>query len=162
MLASTMHVGCQRRCYSDTMSNVVLNARVVRPKVAQLRVRASAQDKAVNTENVVKTLSEKWENVQGKKTILVAGAAAFAALWVSSTVVNVVHAVPLVWILFFHFSSSRLRRTRRLKFSSCLASDTLHSLFLNTCYFLRVVQSAFFEKFFVTLLPTLEQARREY
>ncbi|KXZ46293.1 hypothetical protein GPECTOR_45g163 [Gonium pectorale] len=77
--------------------------RAVRPTVGRcqrLVVRAenttSTETTSFDSEKVLKDLQEKWDAVDNKGAVAAYAAGAVVALWVSSTVVNAINAVPLL------------------------------------------------------------------
>ncbi|KAG2429720.1 hypothetical protein HYH02_013977 [Chlamydomonas schloesseri] len=79
-------------------------ARPVRPAVGRcqkLVVRAeqsssSTETTSFDSEKVLKDLQEKWEAVDNKGAVAAYAAGAVVALWLSSTIVNAINAVPLL------------------------------------------------------------------
>ena len=56
--------------------------------------RANAPN--VDPEEIVKTLSEKWDQVENKGNALLIGGGGIFALWLASTVVGAINSVPLL------------------------------------------------------------------
>ncbi|GIL48969.1 hypothetical protein Vafri_5476 [Volvox africanus] len=83
-----------RRCVSSP--------RAVRPSVGRsqrLVVRAeetTTSTSSFDSEKVLKDLQEKWDAVENKGAVAAYAAGAVVALWLSSTVVNAINAVPLL------------------------------------------------------------------
>ncbi|PNW83242.1 hypothetical protein CHLRE_05g233950v5 [Chlamydomonas reinhardtii] len=78
-------------------------ARPVRPAVGRcqkLVVRAeqssSTETTSFDSEKVLKDLQEKWDAVDNKGAVAAYAAGAVVALWLSSTIVNAINAVPLL------------------------------------------------------------------
>lgn len=65
----------------------------------RLAVRASDKSSPlgdVDVDEMVSTLSEKWDKVENKGQVGVYAAASLVALWVASTVVGAINAIPLM------------------------------------------------------------------
>lgn len=66
------------------------------PAPLRRAVVVQAKEDAFDTEEVIKTLQEKWDATENKSSIAVYGAGAITALWLSSTVVGAVNSVPIL------------------------------------------------------------------
>ncbi|GFR53079.1 hypothetical protein Agub_g15787 [Astrephomene gubernaculifera] len=65
----------------------------------RLVVRAentTTEQPSFDSEKVLKDLQEKWDAVENKGAVAAYAAGAVVALWLSSTVVNAINAVPLL------------------------------------------------------------------
>mmetsp|Transcript_18671 Transcript_18671/g.60887 ORF Transcript_18671/g.60887 Transcript_18671/m.60887 type:complete len:154 (-) Transcript_18671:768-1229(-) len=60
-----------------------------------VQVRAEAKD-TFDTEEVIKTLQEKWETTENKSGIALYSAGAVVVLWVSATIVGAINSVPVL------------------------------------------------------------------
>jgi hypothetical protein len=49
-----------------------------------------------NSDDVLKTIADKWEETENKSTVITYVAGATAAVWLSSTLVGAINAVPLL------------------------------------------------------------------
>ena len=49
-----------------------------------------------NSDDVLKTIADKWEDTENKSTVITYVAGATAAIWLSSTLVGAINAVPLL------------------------------------------------------------------
>eukprot|EP01026_Neomeris_dumetosa_P006837 TRINITY_DN1213_c0_g1_i3.p2 TRINITY_DN1213_c0_g1~~TRINITY_DN1213_c0_g1_i3.p2 ORF type:complete len:148 (-),score=19.24 TRINITY_DN1213_c0_g1_i3:208-651(-) len=89
----------------STKANAPLN-KLAHPKLQRSRrsvkpvqTRADTTEKpadTLDTEKLIEDLKVKWEAVENKSNVAVYGAGAIAALWVASTLVGAVNAVPLL------------------------------------------------------------------
>ena len=70
----------------------VNNRLLFRNDPRSLIVRAEKFD----TKELVKTVSEKWDDTENKGQVITYVAGATAALWLSSTVVGAINAIPLL------------------------------------------------------------------
>ena len=64
-----------------------------RPARSSVAVRAQND---VDVDAIVKDLQTKWDGVENKTSVIVYGAGAVVALWLASSVVSAVNAVPLL------------------------------------------------------------------
>jgi len=60
------------------------------------RPTGSSTDETVDVDNLVKDLQDKWDRVENKTSVAVYAGGAVVALWLSSTIVGAVNAVPLL------------------------------------------------------------------
>eukprot|EP00884_Botryococcus_braunii_P007080 jgi/Botrbrau1/16373/Bobra.0245s0005.1 len=61
------------------------------------RIRAATDtDKEVDVEAILKDLQSKWDGVENKTSVIVYGVGAIVLVWLSSTIVGAVNAVPLL------------------------------------------------------------------
>lgn len=63
---------------------------------ARSSVAARAKNGEVDVDAIVKDLQTKWDGVENKTSVIVYGAGAVVALWLASSVVSAVNAVPLL------------------------------------------------------------------
>lgn len=56
----------------------------------------AAASSSFDADEIVKTLSDKWEATENKPQAAAYAGGAFAALWVTTTVIGAVNAIPLV------------------------------------------------------------------
>eukprot|EP00887_Chlorella_sp_A99_P006610 scaffold3.g6610.t1 len=84
-----------------------LRCRWVAPGVQVVKARRSlvvkaetSTEGAVDVEALVKDLSEKWDKVENKTSVIVYGAGALVVLWLSATIVGALNNVPLFPKLF--------------------------------------------------------------
>lgn len=49
-----------------------------------------------DVEKIIKDLTDKWDDVEDKSSVLLIGAGAIALLWVTTSVVNAVNGLPLL------------------------------------------------------------------
>ncbi|KAJ6791382.1 protein CURVATURE THYLAKOID 1A, chloroplastic-like [Iris pallida] len=64
-----------------------------------LRVRASSSEEtpgAVQVDDLVSDLKEKWDAIENKSTVFLYGGGAIVAVWLSSTLVGAINSVPLL------------------------------------------------------------------
>lgn len=62
-------------------------------------VRAEKTEKAetaFDSDEIIKTLQEKWDETENKSQVFVYGGAAVVGLWVSSTMVGAINGIPLL------------------------------------------------------------------
>ncbi|GIL69022.1 hypothetical protein Vretimale_17392 [Volvox reticuliferus] len=89
-------------CKATGRRSVASCPRSVRPTVGRCqRFVVRAEDATTSTpsfdsEKVLKDLQEKWDAVENKGAVAAYTAGAVVALWLSSTVVNAINAVPLL------------------------------------------------------------------
>ncbi|KAH9293856.1 hypothetical protein KI387_023222, partial [Taxus chinensis] len=69
-----------------------------RPMKQPLRVTSeeSSNDDLNPFDEVLGDLKEKWDSVENKSTVIVYGAGAVAALWISSAIIGAINSVPLL------------------------------------------------------------------
>ncbi|GLI62822.1 hypothetical protein VaNZ11_005572 [Volvox africanus] len=85
-----------------TGRRLVSGTRAVRPTVGRcqrLVVRAeetTTSTPSFDSEKVLKDLQEKWDAVENKGAVAAYAAGTVVALWLSSTIVNAINAVPLL------------------------------------------------------------------
>ncbi|KIY93528.1 Uncharacterized protein MNEG_14434 [Monoraphidium neglectum] len=63
-------------------------------------VARATEEPGVDVDKIVKDLSDKWEKVDNKTGVVLYGAGAVVLLWLSSTIVGAIDAVPLIPKLF--------------------------------------------------------------
>ncbi|EFJ45812.1 hypothetical protein VOLCADRAFT_105826 [Volvox carteri f. nagariensis] len=89
-------------CKATGRRSVASGPRAVRPSVGRsqrLVVRAeetTTSAPSFDSEKVLKDLQEKWDAVDNKGAVAAYAAGAVVALWLSSTIVNAINAVPLL------------------------------------------------------------------
>jgi len=75
--------------------------RATTTKTAMISGRVSARNVSMraekfNSDDVLKTIADKWEETENKSTVITYVAGATAAVWLSSTLVGAINAVPLL------------------------------------------------------------------
>lgn len=83
---SCRSVGLQRRFQAQPSKRVVLRAALNKPD----------GETQVDIEQITRDLQDRWDKVENKTSVAVYAAGAVVALWLSSTIVGAVNAVPLV------------------------------------------------------------------
>ncbi|KAM0050433.1 putative cyanobacterial aminoacyl-tRNA synthetase, CAAD domain, protein CURVATURE THYLAKOID 1 [Helianthus debilis subsp. tardiflorus] len=67
---------------------------------ALFRVKASEDaSSSIDTDELFNDLKEKWDAVENKPTVIIYGAGAAVAIWLSSVVIGAINKVPLVTFL---------------------------------------------------------------
>nr|GMC80051.1 protein CURVATURE THYLAKOID 1A, chloroplastic-like [Ipomoea batatas]GMC89452.1 protein CURVATURE THYLAKOID 1A, chloroplastic-like [Ipomoea batatas] len=62
-----------------------------------LQVKAtSSEDTSVDPNELLTDLKEKWDAVENKSTVIVYGAGAIVAVWLSATLVGAINSIPLL------------------------------------------------------------------
>jgi len=77
--------GLQRRFQAQPSKRVVLRAALEK-----------GEGEGVDIEQITKDLQDRWDKVENKTSVAVYAAGAVVAVWLSSTIVGAVNAVPLV------------------------------------------------------------------
>jgi len=73
--------------------------KVAQPKlgVSKRAVAVSARaDSKINTDEVLKTIADKWEDTENKSAVVTYVAGAAALVWLSGTVVGAINAIPVL------------------------------------------------------------------
>merc|ERR1712216_770866 len=73
--------------------------KVAQPKLgyAKRAVAVSARaDSKINTDEVLKTIADKWEDTENKSAVVTYVAGAAALVWLSGTVVGAINAIPVL------------------------------------------------------------------
>ncbi|BDA44636.1 Protein CURVATURE THYLAKOID 1A, chloroplastic [Coccomyxa sp. Obi] len=73
-----------------------LPLRQVERSVPSTVVRAETEKTDVDVDAIVKDLQEKWDGVENKSAVAIYAGGAVVLLWLSSTIVSAVNAVPLL------------------------------------------------------------------
>jgi len=63
---------------------------------ATLRTGVVTRAQKFNSDDVLKTIADKWDETENKSTVITYVAGATAAVWLSSTLVGAINAVPLL------------------------------------------------------------------
>jgi len=65
--------------------------------VSKRAVAVSARaDSKINTDEVLKTIADKWEDTENKSAVVTYVAGAAALVWLSGTVVGAINAIPVL------------------------------------------------------------------
>eukprot|EP00230_Micromonas_polaris_P002383 CAMPEP_0119211524 /NCGR_PEP_ID=MMETSP1327-20130426/3000_1 /TAXON_ID=38833 /ORGANISM="Micromonas pusilla, Strain RCC2306" /LENGTH=150 /DNA_ID=CAMNT_0007208659 /DNA_START=42 /DNA_END=494 /DNA_ORIENTATION=- len=72
--------------------------KVAQPKLASKRVIVThaMADSKINTDEVLKTIADKWEDTDNKSAVVTYVAGAAALVWLSGTVVGAINAIPVL------------------------------------------------------------------
>ncbi|EEH57099.1 uncharacterized protein MICPUCDRAFT_47403 [Micromonas pusilla CCMP1545] len=71
----------------------------VAPKTTFTRSKVSTMavaDSKINADEVLKTISDKWEDTENKSTVITYVAGAAAVVWLSGTVVGAINSIPIL------------------------------------------------------------------
>ena len=68
------------------------------PQLASKRVVAvqARADSKINTDEVLKTIADKWEDTENKSAVVTYVAGAAALVWLSGTVVGAINSIPVL------------------------------------------------------------------
>merc|ERR550514_616115 len=76
-------------------SSPVFNRGTIRHR-HPIRVNADKTDTAVDVDQVVKDLANRWDKVEDKTSLVLYGSGAIVLLWLSSAIVGAVNNIPLL------------------------------------------------------------------
>uniref|UniRef100_A0A7S0T7U0 Cyanobacterial aminoacyl-tRNA synthetase CAAD domain-containing protein n=1 Tax=Ostreococcus mediterraneus TaxID=1486918 RepID=A0A7S0T7U0_9CHLO len=104
MLTTTTTTMTARPTATHARHATAARAAAVRPTTARpamISGRVSTRDVSMraekfNSDDVLKTIADKWEETENKSTVITYVAGATAAVWLSSTLVGAINAVPLL------------------------------------------------------------------
>merc|ERR1739845_23129 len=66
------------------------------PNVKSTKVCAEKTSNNIDANEVITNITEKWEKVENKTTVVLYGGAALVILWFASTIVGAVNNIPLL------------------------------------------------------------------
>merc|ERR1719352_947475 len=61
-----------------------------------IKVRANKSESSVEISQIVKDLSDRWDKVEDKTSVVLYGSGGIVLLWLTSTIVNSVSGIPLL------------------------------------------------------------------
>lgn len=106
MASSTVSVAARLPCANTrpaakfvTGLPATLSRRSTNAPLARRSGVVKAEKKAPSSpdvEKIIKDLTDKWDDVEDKSSVLLIGAGAIALLWVTTSVVNAVNGLPLL------------------------------------------------------------------